>query len=169
MIAAWWRASTKGIETPEREEIFLSALEHLSDPAKLRTLADEYERQGLPVKAVVLRKRAELRALPDNVKKAYRAVVAKALESENVEAITEIATQFENMTATGWARELRAHALDVQHGRFKVRITPAPAPAPAPESETKKTETVIEAVVADGDIAEESNGASEAVKLTTEE
>lgn len=109
-LAAWYRSGKRGKLTPERESIYLQALEHLTDTTKLRTMADEYEKVGLPLKAKMLRKRADLRDLPKEKKVAYHEAYLKGMESTNIEGIRTLAKTFEVMTATGAAAKLRERA-----------------------------------------------------------
>jgi hypothetical protein len=55
----------KGVLTPERRIIFEQAMANLKDPAKLRELADVFDKEGLPDYAQKLRMRAaELESQP---------------------------------------------------------------------------------------------------------
>jgi hypothetical protein len=110
LLTAWRKAGKKGKITKEREEVYTNALEHLTDPDKLRALADSFEEEGLTIHAAMLRKRADLRGLPEEKKKARKAVYDKALLSINPEAIDKVANAFERETATGAAEKLREHA-----------------------------------------------------------
>jgi uncharacterized protein (UPF0335 family) len=95
-----------GMMTPEREEIFRNALEHLQDPKKLQDLAVAFEQQGLKPQGAVLRKRATWRSR-DNAKRAeHEAIFQKALASKNIPAILEVARAFEAMTATVKSKQL---------------------------------------------------------------
>lgn len=166
LILAWHQASKLGKETTEREEIFLDALEHLTDPEKLRKLADAFEREGLHVKAVVLRKRADLRALPYETKLAHRAILRKALASTNIPAMLSVAKAFEDMTATG-------SALQIRNRISELRSHP---PKPTVKEELKvrveAKEEVKEEVKSEGFPKEEAktdpavNGASKAVEAS---
>lgn len=166
IVAAWYRAANKGKETPERDEIYTEALEHLTDPIRLRKLADVFDKEGLHVKAVILRKRADLRALPYDLKQAHRASFRRGMKSTNIEGILALADEFEKITATGAARDLRAHALDVKHGRFEVKTRVQTATEQAKAEEKK--ESVIEVIV-DSEVPKESNGTSEAVAIVAKE
>jgi hypothetical protein len=169
VVLAWYKSAGKGKLTPERDEIYQEALEHLTDPEKLRILADVFEKEGLHIKALVLRKRADLWDLDPSVKRAHRAAFRLGMKSENIPGILTLADEFEKITATGAARELRAHALDVKHGRFNVKTrvaTPKEEAKAAPVKEVveEKKESLIEIVVTPEDTVE-TNGSSEAVKL----
>ncbi len=98
---------TFGALTPEREEMFRNALEHLQDPERLNALAEAFEKEGLKAQGAVLRKRAVWRARNTETKAAHEAVYQKALKSENIDAILDVAPPFEAMTATSKASQLR--------------------------------------------------------------
>lgn len=93
--------------TPERDEVYRNAMEYLRDPSKLRELAKEFHREGLRAQAIFLQKRAEWRARGPELKAKHEAIFAKALQSTNIQAILEVAKQFEGMTATIKAAQLR--------------------------------------------------------------
>jgi hypothetical protein len=99
-----------GVLTPEREEVYKNAMEYLQDPVKLRDLAANFEKEGLKAQAHWMRKRAEWRARPDEVKAKHNAIFEKALESENIQAILDVAKIFESLTATIKAAQLRERA-----------------------------------------------------------
>ena len=96
-----------GVLTPEREEVYKNALEHLKDPLRLVELAKEFQTTGLKVQASMLRKRAEWRARTDQQRLEHEAVFEKAMQSENAQAILMVAQAFEDMTATIKAMRLR--------------------------------------------------------------
>ncbi len=96
--------------SPDRAVIYKTALEKLEDPEKLRTLAAVFRAEGLEPHAVMLEKRARLRALPQETKRARRAVYRKAMGSKNREAILAVADAYENDGATSSAENLRTYA-----------------------------------------------------------
>jgi hypothetical protein len=110
---AWRKAVSKGNFTPERQECYLAALEHLTDPDKLKKLADSFEKEGLYVQATMLRKRGELRGASELVKAQRKAAFDKGMASTKVEGILALAREFEKITATGAAADLRKHAAEV--------------------------------------------------------
>jgi hypothetical protein len=114
--------SETGKLTPEREEVFNNAMQHLHDPGRMLNLAKEFEKNGLKAQAHLLRKRAEWRARPEAVKAEHEALYQKALASSKPEGVLMVAQAFENMTATAKAGKLREHAAALQ------------APKPAPEA-----------------------------------
>lgn len=94
----------------EHELIFKNALQSLKDPAKLKELADAFEKEGLHDAAQLLRKRAILRELPPELKKARREALRKGLSSNDPKEVNELADAFEKEGATGAANDLRAYA-----------------------------------------------------------
>lgn len=96
--------------TPERKRIYEAALQTLKDPEKLRKLADEFETQGLKKEASLLRKRAEIRELPEDLKKARRQAFKAAMASKNQPAVLKLAEAYDAEGATGAAAALRAYA-----------------------------------------------------------
>jgi hypothetical protein len=68
------------------------------------------------------------------VKLKHDDVFGKALQSEKVEGILEVAKIFENMTATIKAAQLRARATSLTEAR-EAAVVPPPAPSPVPAAE----------------------------------
>ena len=99
-----------GVLTPEREEVYKNALEHLKDPMRLMDLAKEFQTTGLKAQAATLNKRAQWRARTDEQREAHEAIFNKAMNSTNVQAILHVAQAFESMTATVKALRLRDRA-----------------------------------------------------------
>ncbi len=58
--------------TAEHAHVYQAALKKLEDPAKLATLASAFREYGYEPQAVMLEKRARLRSLPAETKKARR-------------------------------------------------------------------------------------------------
>jgi len=100
----------KGVMTPERQVIYDTALRTLKDPDKLRELACAYRKEGLPVQAEMLEKRAALRELPQEIKEARRAAFKKAKECTDPTKVEVVASAFEHEGATGAAQSLRDYA-----------------------------------------------------------
>ncbi len=96
--------------TPERQKVYEAALKDLRDSAKLRTLAEAFEKEGLAKEADMLRKRAALYELPKETQVARRQVFKAALKSPNVHGVEAVADAFEGEGATGAAEALRIHA-----------------------------------------------------------
>lgn len=115
---AWHRRrkSSPGQMTPEREKVFQTALNETRDPSKLRQLATVFDNLKLKPAADALRKRANLRELPDEVKAARREVMEKALASDDKNKVQKVAVAFEGEGATATAQRLYQHAesLDAQ-------------------------------------------------------
>jgi len=116
-LAAYWlwklRAQgsiAHGTLTPERQVIYEMAIEHLRDAKSLRSIADEFERQGLPTVALRLRKRADVQELPQAKKDERRDIYKKARKSTNVEAILAVAKVFDEDGSPGAAYSLRSYA-----------------------------------------------------------
>jgi hypothetical protein len=104
------RTSKRGVLSKERKDIFLAAMKSLKDPVKLRMLADTYQAEGLKVEADLLRKRANLRALPKEVQAARRAAFRKCMSSLDADGIDRVAAVYEEQGATGAAEDLRRYA-----------------------------------------------------------
>jgi hypothetical protein len=132
-----WKKLGQGHEwTPEHEEMYVSALEHLKGEAgvaKLREIADKCASQGHHVKAYALRKRADLRATPAKVKAERKAVYERAMASKNIEAMLKVAAAFESITATQAAANIRARVEELQH-QTDALIPDAPAAEPAAQA-----------------------------------
>lgn len=142
-----------GVLTSEREEVYRNAMEHLQDPRKLLQLAKDFEKEGLKAEAHWMRKRAEWRSRPEEVKAKHDEIFDKALDSENVSAILEVAKAFELMTATIKARQLRQRAKSLQESK-NTKAEPASVETTAEEtpevmsrhtSEVVKKETPVHA------------------------
>ena len=121
--------------TPEREEMYVNAMQHLLDPERLKKLSEEFEQAGLKTQAFLLKTRAAWRARPADVKARHDEIFTKAMSSENVAAVLEIAQHFENMTATVLAGKLRKHAQELKQDK---------APAMPPEEQPVIVETTAE-------------------------
>lgn len=125
LIVAAAHKAWKGAKalTPEEEIIYLECLANTSGPRApeiFRKMATWMSARGHRVQAKILRSRAEYleEDSQPEIKAQRRAIISKAMKSTNVEAILNIASWFESKTATGIARDLRAHAADVAEGRF---------------------------------------------------
>lgn len=108
----WYRRrkSAHGQMTPEREKVYQTALHETRDPSKIRQMAATFDRVGLKAAAEMLRKRANLRELPPEVKEARQAVMKKALASTDKQKVMNVANAFEGEGAMGVAERLRQHA-----------------------------------------------------------
>lgn len=100
------KSTFHGELTPERQVVYETAMNQVAEAEKLRALADVYDKQGLHGHAEMLRKRANLRELPKDLKEARREVFRKAMASKNKEAVRQVAEAFLNEGATGAAEAL---------------------------------------------------------------
>jgi len=114
VLLAWRKVRGRKGMTKERRDIYLAALEHLADPKALRELADGYEKDGMPIEAEMLRKRADLRAMPREKWENFRSLCERAIQKpdSNPQALEEMASAFDAMTATGTAAKLRKRAAE---------------------------------------------------------
>jgi hypothetical protein len=96
--------------TADEEKVYTKAYNTLMDPAKLNALADKFAQSGHAHEADMLRKRAKLRALPPEVKKARRDAFKKALKSTDKAKVLRLADLFHNEGAVGAATKLRSFA-----------------------------------------------------------
>lgn len=96
--------------TPESKRIFEQAMKTLKEPAKLRTLAAAYEKQGLKAQAAELRKRAAIYDAPPQVKEQRKQVFKKAMNSTNPVAVKKVAAAFQKVGHYEGAAKLRSYA-----------------------------------------------------------
>src|SRR5579864_5293509 len=91
VLLAWRKVRGRKGMTKERRDIYLAALEHLADPKALRELADGYEKDGMPIEAEMLRKRADLRAMPREKWENFRSLCERAIQKpdSNPQALEE--------------------------------------------------------------------------------
>jgi hypothetical protein len=94
--------------------LFEKAMTSTNDPGELRQLAAAFEREGYRVQARLLRARAELRELPEEEKELRRKAIARAMASDNVDAIEEMAAIFQDCCALDAAKALHLHAAAVR-------------------------------------------------------
>jgi hypothetical protein len=109
----WHKKKAHGM-TPERKKIYEEAMRSLQDPEKLRALAVQYQAFGLPDEATDLRNRANLRALPNDQKKARRDAFTKSMASNDPEKMEQAAAIFHSQGATSNAAALRKKAAAVK-------------------------------------------------------
>jgi hypothetical protein len=103
-------AAVHGELTPKRKLIFQRAMESVKEPNELRTLAAAYESQGLKSEGLMLRKRAALRELPEDVQVRRRTAYRQAMSSDNPKAIDGVADAFMQESAYTAARNIHDHA-----------------------------------------------------------
>lgn len=121
LLAALKKAGKQGAMTPEREEMFHEAMANIRGPKApelFLKLADGFAKYGFPLHANILRERAKYLSVSPEKKAERDAIIAKAMQSTRVDAIDSLANLFEKQTATGIARDLRAHAKAVREGTF---------------------------------------------------
>lgn len=103
--------SSKGGMTPERQVVFEEAMNDWMDPVRIRKLAGTFDEQGLKEPyGDMLRKRAALRELPAETKKARREVFREMMKSTDVPRIEKVADAFFEQGCTGVAGQLREYA-----------------------------------------------------------
>ena len=100
----------KGVMTPKRQLIFTKAMESMKEPEELCKLADAYEGEGLRTQATALRKRAELRKLPLEVKDKRRIAFRKSMACDDPDVILTIAKAFQVEGALDASKALLEHA-----------------------------------------------------------
>lgn len=135
-----------GILTAARDERYRVVMSNCQDPEVLKQEAKLFEDHGLKAQGAMLRRRAEWRSRPDDVKKTHEDIFLKAMHSTNIPAVLEVAAAFEGWTATNKATALREHARKVQEEMLQaaaVALQPEkPVEQPSPEQEpTVKEET----------------------------
>jgi hypothetical protein len=171
LIAAWKKAGQRGKITEEREQIYLSALSHLTDPLKLNELADSFDKEGLAIQAKMLRKRAEYRDAKPEIKKARRQAYDDGMKSNKPEAIEKLALAFESQSATGAAAALRKRASVLREQAAQQTEIVATVSEDVKGSDVGKGEKgaidVVGIVVDEENSKDKSklNGASEAVEI----
>jgi hypothetical protein len=94
----------------ERAIVFDTAINSCQDTAKLKELADVFEKVGCKPEATALRLRAALRDAPPELKQQRREALNKGLASTNKAGILNLANAFESIGATVAAAKLREHA-----------------------------------------------------------
>jgi hypothetical protein len=103
-----------GVLTPSRDERYRNVMQSVHDPLVLLQEAKTFAENGLKVQAAMLRKRAEWRMRPPNLKKEHEDIYQRALKSSNIAAILDVARGFEEWTATRKAATLRERAQILQ-------------------------------------------------------
>ncbi len=125
-----------GVLTAARDERYRVAMSSCNDPSVLLAEAKLFADHGLKAQAAMLKRRAEWRSRPEEVKKTHEDIYTKAMQSTNIAAILEVAAAFEGWTATKKASALREHARLIQEKMLqdaaKSLIPPENPPAEAP-------------------------------------
>ena len=145
--------------TPEREEIYKNAMEHLTDPRRMMALAEKFQQEGLKIQAYLLRERAKWRSRPEPLRKQHEAIFHQALASTNIEGIARVAAAFEAQTATGMANALRG----------RIQFLQDQALAKAREEAAKAAEQQAKATADKGDAKKETNGAAPHVEIVSKD
>lgn len=102
------RDKNRGVMTPDRIKIFNAALAGgIQDPANLDKLANTFGKEGLDEQANLLRQRAALKRLPNEVKLARREIWRKAIASKDRELMMRIAAAYDSQGCTSAAMRLR--------------------------------------------------------------
>lgn len=96
--------------TPQRKQIYETAMQSCRDPVKLRQLAESFRSQGLTAQAKMLEKRAALREVPKDMAEARKVVFKAALQSKDPAAVLKVAQAHEQVGALGAAQRLRDYA-----------------------------------------------------------
>ena len=144
-VVAALRSGKKGI-TPERQVAFETAMHKCKDPDKLKKLAETFDKEGLKDPyGDMLRKRATLRALPEDVKKARRDAFHKAMKTTDptkIPVLERMANAYEEEGCTGVAYQLREYAKGLK-GQPVVTTPVEPEPTPKKESVTPPVEEPV--------------------------
>lgn len=131
---SWWaQKHRKGGMTAERKILLDTLINTPQTPATLKTMADAFEKQGLKPQAEMLRKRAALRELPDDVKERRKQVFRDAMASQDPAAVLKVAAAFDKEGYTGNAAALRTYAAGL-----KKAAAAAPKTTAAPKAEDVK-------------------------------
>lgn len=94
--------------TPARMKVFNAALAGgMQDPDNLDKLATRFEGEGLPEQAALLRQRAILKRLPNEVKLVRRGIWRKAIKSKNKAGLLRLAAAYDSQGCTSAAMRLR--------------------------------------------------------------
>lgn len=102
-----------GILTPERTEVYNTAMNKCKDPAALNAIAGEFEKQGLHGHAIMLRKRANIPNLPPEQVQAYRQAYQSAIKSNDSVGVKRVAAAFHGEGMTGSAEALYKYAAGI--------------------------------------------------------
>jgi hypothetical protein len=126
LYLAWKKGKKRGGKlTVEEETMFREAFDNIrgkNASAMFRKLADGFEKFGHPIHAALLRRRADYLDRSPEKKAEHDAIIGRAMKSTNADAVDQVAKGFEQLTATGIARDLRKHAEEVRNGTYKVEV-----------------------------------------------
>lgn len=130
------RPKDYGKMTAERTALFNAAISGaLKDPAKLDKLAIAFDQQGLFEHAKLLRKRATLRRLPEDVQQQRRDIFRKAMLSKNKAGILQLAEVYDQEGCTGAAMRLREKASGLLENPPETQPEPPKPETTEPSSE----------------------------------
>lgn len=115
-----------GVLTPSRDERYRNMMEYCHQPEMLIEEAKLFHEYGLKAQSSMLRRRAEWRARPSELKEAHEEIYQKALKSENIPAILEVAAAFEGWTATKKAATLRERVRVLQEKALEEMVGVSP-------------------------------------------
>lgn len=102
------RDKERGVMTLDRTKIFNAAIAGgMQDPDNLEKLAKVFASQGLSEQASLLRQRANLKRLPNEIKLARRTVWRRAIKSKNKAAMQKLAAAYDSEGCTSAAMRLR--------------------------------------------------------------
>ena len=142
---AFLKAKRPGVMTAERDRIYRAAIGgSLKSPEKLRALADLFEKERLFPQAQLLRQRAALRELPDDIKKQRRLVFRRAMRSTNKAAVISVANAFDKEGCTTACEKLRAYASGLPDVGPSA---PGPITPPPPTDTSDSTDDGVNEVV----------------------
>ncbi len=177
-VAGWFGYETlvlkKGVMTPEDKLIFDTAMRSCTDPAKLRVLADAFDKKGLHDAANQLRTRAATLEAPASVQAGRQAAAnaaAATTDPSKAAAVQNVANAFATSgdPATAEALTLQAQQLAAQANTTPaippMPVTPYDYPNPFVDPTTVGTVPVATAGVATGDnLGAVQSGVTEAPK-----
>jgi hypothetical protein len=110
-----WKKRKKSL-TDEQKRIYDHAINELKDPEKLVMLSGVFKEQGHTYEADMLQKRANLRSMPPELKKARRQAFSQIMKSKDPVAVRKAADAYEQIGATGSAGTLRKYAETLEAG-----------------------------------------------------
>ena len=142
--------------SPTRRIEFEKACATVKDPKELRVLAADFERDGLRAQAKVLRSRADMRDLPDDVKDARRTAFRSAFSWKKAADLERFADLYENECAFAAAKKLRLQAAAVRAAdAAKTSGTPAPS-----ETAASLRDSLVEVIRQFGPTSQEAKDAA---------
>jgi len=152
-VLVWKEMNKKdfGVLTPSRDERYRNVMEYCHQPELLLEEAKLFAEYGLKAQAVMLKRRAEWRARPPELKTAHEEIYQKALKSKNIPAILEVASAFESWTATKKASNLREHVHNIEESMMQ-EVTRKAAEA------AKNSEDAVDTEILGAKVSNKDNG-----------